>query len=114
MLTCWSAFGTVDHNIHRKRRAANSPFFSKQAIKAAEPLIQEQVKKLCDVLHKSHVDGDVVELRVSFLAFSTDTASSYVLGESKGLQDEKVKAKEWSETILAVPRLTPSPNNSLG
>lgn len=107
MLTCWSAFGTVDHEIHRKRRAANSPFFSKQAIKGAEPLIQEQVKTLCDVLHISHVNGDVVELRVTLVAFSTDTVSSYVRGQSKGLQDDKLRAKEWSETILAVPRLTP-------
>lgn len=69
-------------------------------------MIQEQVKTLCDVLHKSHVDGDVVELRVTLVAFSTDTVFSYVRGQSKGLQDDKVKAKEWSETILAVPRLT--------
>lgn len=74
---------------------------------AAETLIGEQVEQLCDVLREFHADGDVAELRVTFLAFSTDTAFRYVFNQSMGLQNEKAKAQQWCDTMHAITGLTP-------
>lgn len=74
---------------------------------AAEPLIHERVKQLCEGLHKSHVDGDIVELRIHLLALATDAVSRYIIGESMELQKEIPRAKEWSDTIIAITGFTP-------
>jgi hypothetical protein len=36
------AFGTVDHDMHRMRRAAMNPFFSKASVRRLQPLIHER------------------------------------------------------------------------
>lgn len=51
--------------------------------------------------------GEVVELRVKFLAFATDTITRYALGEPMGLQGNQFRADDWSATIRAVVRITP-------
>lgn len=36
-------FATVEHDIHRKRRAALSPYFSMSSVRRLQPLIQERI-----------------------------------------------------------------------
>jgi len=105
------AFGTVEHEIHRKRRAAISAFFSKRAVNDIEPWIHERTTTLCaTVRHQQERDGSV-ELRVNFLAFTTDMIAAHALNGSNPsntlhlLQNEE-NAKEWQKTIAAVALLT--------
>ena len=101
------AFGTVEHHIHRKRRAANMPVLSMGAIRSAEDMIKAQVEKLCTRFQAYSKSGMPVELRTQFIAFTTDTIALHSLGQSLGLQDDENKAKDWNLTIRAVAKLTP-------
>ena len=45
-------FGTPEHDVHRIRRTAISPFFSKKGITQHTPSIQDRVDRLCSRLAK--------------------------------------------------------------
>lgn len=47
-------FPTHKHEVHRHRRAALNPYFSKRAINNAVPMMQEQITKLCDRLRREY------------------------------------------------------------
>ena len=104
-------FGTVDHEIHRKRRAAISASFSKRAVNDIEPWIHERTEALCATMrHQQDRDGSV-ELRVNFLAMTTDMIAAHVLNRSNpqntlNLLEDESKAKDWQKTIVALAVLT--------
>ncbi|KAL8745009.1 MAG: hypothetical protein Q9190_002823 [Brigantiaea leucoxantha] len=99
-------FGTIEHDIHRKRRAANSRILSISAVTSAESLIKDQVEHLSKNFQGCYKKGQILELRTRFLAFTTDTVALHALGESMGLQDDDLQAEEWNRTIRAVAKLT--------
>lgn len=102
-----AAFGTISHDIHRRRRAAVSPLFSKAACAASESSIYNNVKKLlADIDDQIRATGSA-ELRKTFLAFTTDTLSEHCFGHSTGLLLDDKAAAEWQRTIRAVAILTP-------
>ena len=41
------AIGTVDHDLHRVRRGALNPFFSKRSVLEILPFVQNIIDKLC-------------------------------------------------------------------
>ncbi|KAA8574347.1 hypothetical protein EYC84_005830 [Monilinia fructicola] len=100
-------FGTVNHHVHRKRRAANSYFFSQKSITGAEPLLKERVEELCGIMHDAFLSKKIIELKLTFLAFSTDTVCQYVFAEPPRLQSNREAAELWHETINAVSGLAP-------
>ena len=55
-----SVFTTVEHQLHRRRRATFSSFFSKASIRRVEPLLQSLVDKLCGNLQAKLDDGSAV------------------------------------------------------
>ena len=102
-----TAFGTVDHDLHRKRRAANSRLHSTAAIASAEVLVRGQVERLSSIFRNAFETGEVLELRTRFLAFTTDTVALYSLGESLEYLSSRQRSEEWGRTIRAVAGLTP-------
>lgn len=105
--TPYGVFGTIDHEVHRKRRAAISPFFSKNTVNAAQPMIDRNMNLLSEKLRQSLADGGVVEMHKTYLAMTTDTLCDHTFGESLDLLKEDKKAEEWKRTIKAVAVLTP-------
>jgi len=103
----FTGFGTIDHEVHRKRRAAISPFFSKSTVASTEPMIHDKMRLLCQRLKQTLAVGGVVELRRTYLAIATDTLSGHAFQKSLGLIEEDHKAHEWKRTIKAVAILTP-------
>jgi hypothetical protein len=85
-----------------------SPFFSKKAVSSAEPAIREQVEQLCRILKQRHDEEDIVTLKTTYLAFTTDTLCSLAFYGSMGLQEDRKRAEDWMETMLCVARLTPT------
>lgn len=96
-----STFGTIDHDHHRIRRAALNPFFSKSSIVAIEPLIQERVDKLSEVLSRYATAGAVMEMHNAFTSLTLDIISTYAFGESYGLLELPGFSPEWKEALKA-------------
>ncbi|KAI4251245.1 MAG: hypothetical protein LQ352_004970 [Teloschistes flavicans] len=100
-------FGTISHDVHRRRRAALGPFFSKAAVAASEDIIYDKAELLNNYLSKKAATGDIVELRQTFLALTTDALSRHTLDRSSDLIRSEQAASEWLRTIKAIAGLTP-------
>ncbi|KAL5115780.1 hypothetical protein ACEQ8H_006275 [Pleosporales sp. CAS-2024a] len=100
-------FGTVKHDVHRKRRAAINHFFSKNAINNVEPMIQEMTSRLCDNFSRAADSDSELELRSQFLAVTTDVVCQHTFQRNLGLLHSTKQAHAWKETIGAVAILTP-------
>lgn len=101
------AFGTVEHNIHRKRKLATSPFFSKRSVADAEPLIRKQAEKLCQTLKDSYTNNEIVKLHIRYLGFTTDSVSQFAFAKSDGLQGNSDGLEDWAETLRMVGAVFP-------
>jgi hypothetical protein len=60
---------TASYDVHKKRREAPSPFFSKRNVVHLEPLITEKVEQLCQVVAKHAAEKTPVNLSDIFYAF---------------------------------------------
>lgn len=101
-----TAFSTIDHDVHRMRRAAIGSYFSKQRITALEPFIQRRVELLCESLRRQS-QVEPVEVHTIFLAFANDTVCSYAFDYTMSLLEDPQRAKDWKATITAIASLTP-------
>lgn len=80
----WSVFQTVEHDVHRMRRAALSPFFSKRSIQALECMIVEKIDKLTDRFAEACRTEEVVPLLFASGALTMDIISVYAFGKDSG------------------------------
>ncbi|EHA47697.1 trichodiene oxygenase [Pyricularia oryzae 70-15] len=81
-----SGFGTIDHDVHRMRRAPLGKFFSRNNIAKLESEIHNLVQKLCDKFLKD--SGNVIEIATAFSCFTSDAISGYCFGESFGFLEQ--------------------------
>ncbi|KAI4087725.1 MAG: hypothetical protein LQ344_006611 [Seirophora lacunosa] len=81
-----AAFDTLDHDMHRMRRAPWNPYFSKQSISRIQPLlIQTAVDKLCDRFAEHQAAGKPVVMTHAYASLTTDTISEYSFPEGYDL-----------------------------
>lgn len=99
-----SGFGTVSHDVHRMRRNALNPFFSKQAIGRMEPLIRGLIEKLCARFEKSKETGEPVITLHAYAALTTDIITSYCFGTSYGCLDDPNWKWEWPQAMVESTR----------
>ncbi len=64
-------FATVEHNHHRTRRAAVSPFFSTANVRRLQPVIEERVQACLERLRGLAKTGEEFRIVVVASAFST-------------------------------------------
>ena len=84
-----AVFSTPEHGIHRQRRAAIVPFFSKQKILQQSPLIQEKVDKLCSRLTISYAGRNkAATLNHLFTCHVADVIVKYAFNESYNFLDK--------------------------
>ncbi|PLB40480.1 cytochrome P450 [Aspergillus candidus] len=80
-----ATFGTPKHDVHRLRRAALNPFFSKRSIAQAAPMMQTQVDKLCDRLRREYAGtGKVLQMDWVWGCIASDIIVQYCFGEGYG------------------------------
>ncbi|KAA6414183.1 MAG: P450 monooxygenase [Lasallia pustulata] len=113
-------FGTVPHELHRKRRGVLNNFFSKQAVSRLGPNIQALVDKLCDRFRKNYETKQPIDLHHIFSALTTDVITEYCFAASDdclGKEDLDahmtvvwMKLSEVSFTIQQFPWLLPIVN----
>ena len=94
-----SAFATVDHTLHRQRRSAMNPFFSKQRIQQLEPSIQAQVDKLCARLEEFKGTGNVLRIREAYSCFAADVVMDYSTGSSLHYLESPDFMPMWTQTM---------------
>ena len=70
--------------MHRKRRAALNPFFSKQKVMSLEPVIRNQIEKLVRRIDEFASSGNVLPIGVAYGAATMDIISEYALEKSYG------------------------------
>lgn len=85
---------TVEHEVHRKRRGALNPFFSKASIVANLPIIQEKLAIMCDRLDKIAGSREVLDLESIYLALTTDVLTQC----SYGWTYDYIHHPEWAMT----------------
>ncbi|THC99244.1 hypothetical protein EYZ11_001243 [Aspergillus tanneri] len=78
-------FPTPKHEIHRHRRAALNPFFSKRTIATAAPMMQDQLTKLCNRLRREYQGtGKVLRLDWMWGCIASDIVVRYCFDRGYG------------------------------
>lgn len=95
-----STFGTVDHELHRTRRAALSPFFSKVSVQRLEPTVQDVIDKLVIRLQSMKFSGTTVNIIDAFSALTGDVIWQYAFAKSYGLTDDPDFAPYWHKSMM--------------
>ncbi len=72
--------GTIPHELHRKRRAALNPYFSKASIRRLEPVVQETIEKLLKRFNMYTKTGDIMPLNLAYKATTNDIIAAYCFG----------------------------------
>ena len=63
---------TADYNLHKKRREALNPFFSKRNVLHLEPIIMGKINQLCQLIEDHSRRSTVVNLSDAFFAFTNE------------------------------------------
>lgn len=95
-----SMFGTVSHDLHRVRRNALNPFFSKQAISRMEPLIRDLIEKLCVRFESCRSTGEPVNTLDAYAALTTDIITTYSFNTSYGCLEDPHWKNEWPQAMV--------------
>jgi len=97
-----STFGTPSHEIHRNRRNAVAPFFSKQSVYQLEPLVQGIIDKLTSRLESLRGSGSVINLVHVFAALTSDIIVQYTFAKPYGFIDSPDFALQWHKGMMDV------------
>ncbi len=73
---------TAPHELHRLRRAALAPFFSKKRVFEFQPVIRQKVDKLCQRLTQLYERGAVIHWHTAMTALAGDIISEYSFAKS--------------------------------
>lgn len=73
---------TLDHDLHRVRRSALNPFFSKGNVRKLEPIIQRRAQKVLSLMENLENTGKPLNIFYLFSAFTSDVIMEYAFGQS--------------------------------
>ncbi|KAI3399785.1 hypothetical protein diail_5581 [Diaporthe ilicicola] len=96
-----TGFGTVDHDLHRSRRAPLAKFFSRTATVNLEGEIAAQAQRLCDKIMAQRGNSTPFDMTIAYSNLSTDIVSGYCFGESFNLLDQPGWSPNFREPNLA-------------
>ncbi|KAI9710975.1 MAG: hypothetical protein M1820_002412 [Bogoriella megaspora] len=101
-----ATFATVPHDLHRRRRAAINPAFSKAAISNLEPEIRALVDKLCQRLTEFRISGEPANIGPIFAALTTDVVTKYCFGKAYGCVEAPDFKPDLQKAIVANTKTT--------
>ncbi|KAL5346712.1 hypothetical protein ACLOAV_008419 [Pseudogymnoascus australis] len=73
----YSMFATVDHDLHKHRRAAINPFFSLQNVRKLQPVIEERITTMMKRIRDFNESGQVLNVSWLNAAFTSDVVMQY-------------------------------------
>jgi cytochrome P450 len=83
-----STFSACHHSLHRIRRAAINPFFSKQRLLKLEGMIWNLVEKLCSRFEDHRVSREPLPTRLAYACLTTDVIMQYSMGQQSNALDD--------------------------
>lgn len=83
----YSTFSTPSNELHRIRRGALNPFFSRKMVLALEDIVQAKAAKLSELVAKKFSLGESVDLHHGFRAISVDVITDYAFNQCYDLLD---------------------------
>ncbi|KAK5118214.1 hypothetical protein LTR85_008194 [Meristemomyces frigidus] len=83
-----STFGTPPNDIHRIRRGALNPMFSRQKVLELEGIVQQKARKVCARMQAGVDKNEPVDLHHAFRAVSVDVISDFAFGECYNFLDK--------------------------
>ncbi|KAK3292172.1 cytochrome P450 CYP682H1 [Chaetomium fimeti] len=96
-----SITGTIDHDVHRRRRNAISGFFSVASIRRLEPIITAHMEKMFGrvdaSIAASGAKSVVLSMHQVFRACTSDIITTYAFGENQDILGED----DWGESVTA-------------
>lgn len=115
-----TGFGTLDHDLHRARRAPLGRHFSRAQILRLESTINYRLQRFCDKLLALGVDGDgdgsggrsrekrsaPFDVIMAYSCFASDVISGYSFGEPLGLLEQDGWEPNWRLALYAFMRTT--------
>ncbi|KAM5379513.1 hypothetical protein ACJZ2D_004021 [Fusarium nematophilum] len=96
-----STFATVPNDLHRLRRAALNPFFSRRKVLELESLgvVHEKVDKLCRIVSDDRAAGKPTNLHAAFRAISVDVITDYAFDDSWDQLDSEDLGQWFSDMV---------------
>lgn len=76
-LTDLPVVSTVEHDLHKVRRAALNPYFSVRSVTQLESVIKAKVNMMCDQIGKFKTQGKMLSIRLAFSAAILDITTEY-------------------------------------
>lgn len=99
-----SGFGTPQHSVHRMRRSAINPFFSKRRIAQYSPRIQERMDKLIERVKAEYVGNDrILNLSDMWAAFAGDVVVDYTFEKPYNFINAPDFRAAFSDATLVLP-----------
>lgn len=84
-----SAFASVKHDVHRMRRNALNPFFSKAKVRSLQPLIEEVAHNLISRFEGFKKSGDHFTLSLAYAALTNGTSIPIQARTAKGIAERR-------------------------
>ncbi|OJZ88942.1 hypothetical protein ASPFODRAFT_42057 [Aspergillus luchuensis CBS 106.47] len=100
-----SALSTTEHDLHRMRRSALSPFFSKASVRRLQPVIWEKVDKLLKRLDGLKNTGHPVRMDIAYAAFTNDVIMQYSFSHSRERLQKYDFGEAAQEAVLAMSKV---------
>ncbi|KAL9631283.1 MAG: hypothetical protein Q9204_004301 [Flavoplaca sp. TL-2023a] len=94
------AFATISHELHRTRRGAIAPFFSKTLVQQLEPSVVTMIQKLVNRLEKLKGTGTVVNLIEMYPCLTSDIICQYAFASPYGYLDMPEFAPLWHNALM--------------
>ena len=111
--TTLATVGTTGHELHRLRRSALNPLFSKRSIMRLEPVIQENIDRLLRRLREFKDTQEPVNLVDAFTCLSADIIGSLAFGRSYGFLEMSDFNPRWHEFMMVCFRVPYTMNSKL-
>ncbi|KFY65781.1 hypothetical protein V497_01285 [Pseudogymnoascus sp. VKM F-4516 (FW-969)] len=83
---------SVRHDVHKKRREALAPFFSKRNVLHLEPVITKKVEQLSQVIGKHAAAQTPINLSDVFFGFSNDVVTNFLFAHQVDVLSDEKKA----------------------
>ncbi|KAJ9624370.1 hypothetical protein H2204_010823 [Knufia peltigerae] len=77
-----SAFGTPDHNLHRMRRGAMNPYFSKAKVRVLQSRIESSLNNLLVRFQEFQESGKPMTVSLAYAALTNDIVMEYAFARS--------------------------------